>query len=311
MQEFKNDITYNQVATFKAIFEQGNISKAAKLLNISPASVSFSLKMLEQNIGEPLFNRSTRAIAPTELGKRFYELVHCGVDELKNAVELICDHNKTPSGSLSLNMASDIYDVFLKQIIMDFQLQYPAIQLEITLSDSFDNQVKHNFDIGFRFGETVNEAMIAKRVNNVKNRVKLALFAAPEYLNKVGTPHSIDELQKHALIQFRAPSSQKLFPVRLHKTVSKDSEIISLSQINKAMIVSNSQVMIDSALQGIGIGYLMDASIQKQLVSGELVPILQEHWCDVPNIYLYYAPENKQNRKVTCFLKHISQTAIS
>ena len=130
MQEFKNDITYNQLIAFKTIYEEGNISKAARLLGISSASVSNSLKVLEKNVGEPLFNRTTRAISPTELGKRLYELVHPSVDDLTNAIELVCDHNKAPSGSLSLNMARDIYDVFLKDVLMDFQLQYPAIQLE-------------------------------------------------------------------------------------------------------------------------------------------------------------------------------------
>ncbi|GLX87322.1 putative HTH-type transcriptional regulator YcaN [Thalassotalea loyana] len=307
MQEFKNDITYNQIATFKAIFEEGNISKAAKMLNISPASVSSSLKLLEKSVGEPLFSRTTRAIAPTEIGKRFYELVHSGVDDLRNAVELICDHSNNPSGSLSLNMARDIYDVFLKDVLMDFQQQFPAIQLEITLSDSFDSQVEHHFDIGFRFGETVNETMIAKRINSSEHHPKLALFASHVYVAHFGIPTSVEDLKKHSLIQFRAPSSQKILPVHLHSSKSKESEIVTLSQLNTAMIVNNSEVMVDSALKGLGIGYLMDATVREYFLSEQLVPLLKDHWCDVPNVYMYYAPDNRQTRRVACFLEFISE----
>lgn len=307
MKEFKNDITYNQIATFKAIFEEGNISRAAKLLNISPASVSFSLKVLEKSVGEPLFSRTTRAIAPTEVGKRFYELVHSGIDDLRNAVELICDHNKTPSGGLSLNMARDIYDVVVKDLIMDFQQQFPAIQLEITLSDSFDSQVEHHFDIGFRFGETVSDTMIAKRIVRSDAHSKIALFASPEYLNRVGVPTSIEELKKHSFVQFRAPSSQKILPVRLHRSTSKDSGVETLSHVNIAMTVNNSEVMVDCALKGLGIGYLMEATVKEYFLTEQLVPLMKEHWCDVPNVYMYYAPENRQTRRVASFIKFISK----
>ncbi|MCY9856180.1 LysR family transcriptional regulator [Vibrio mediterranei] len=310
MQEFKNDITYNQLISFKTICEEGNISKAARLLGISSASVSNSLKVLEKNVGEPLFNRTTRAISPTEVGKRLYELVHPSVDNLTKAIELICDHNKAPSGSLSLNMARDIYDVFLKDVLMDFQLQYPAIQLEITLSDSFDIQVEQHFDVGFRFGETVNDSMIAKRLNRGEQRTELALFTSPDYVNRFGEPTSVDELQQHSIIQFRAPSSHKLLPIRLHKTKDKRSELISLLPSNSAMIVNNSKVMVDCALKGIGIGYLMDATIKDELSTGQLVPILKQHWCEAPTVYMYYGPENRQTRRVACFLEYMSQQYV-
>ena len=307
MQEFKNDITYNQIATFKAIFEEGNISRAAKLLNISAASVSYSLKVLENSVGEKLFNRTTRAITPTEVGKRFYELIHPGIEDLTRAVELICDHNKTPSGSLSLNMARDIYDVFVKDILIDFQQQFPTIQLEITISDTFNSQVEHHFDIGFRFGETVNENMIARRIDKSIRRVELALFASPDYINRFGNPQSIEELKKHRFIHFRAPSSQKILPVQLHQTSDKNSEIVSMHLPNTAMIVSNSEVMVNSALRGIGIGFLMSATIEEELADGRLVPILRQHWCSGPKIYMYYAPDNRQTRRVACFLNFMSQ----
>jgi DNA-binding transcriptional LysR family regulator len=76
------------------------------------------------------------------------------------------------------------------------------------------------------------------------------------------------------------------------------------------MIVNNSKVMVDCALKGIGIGYLMDATIKDELSTGQLVPILKQHWCEAPTVYMYYGPENRQTRRVACFLEYMSQQYV-
>lgn len=163
MQEFRNDITYNQLMHFKAIFEAGNISKASKQLGISPASVSFSLKTLEKQFGQTLFTRTTRAITPTEFGQELYKRTHFSIEELSAAVEAMCDSNNTPSGPLSLNMASSIYQWFLKDALSDFQKIFPKIQLDITLSDTLDSRTENQIDVGFRYGERVEESLSTLR----------------------------------------------------------------------------------------------------------------------------------------------------
>lgn len=306
MRELSNSITYTQILTFKAIYEAGNISRAAKKLNISPASVSHSLKTLERQIEEPLFIRTTRAIKPTETGVQLYESSRSAIEELSSAVATVCEKNQPPRGKLTLNMAKNIYDVFLKDILRDFRREYPGIQLEITLSDTMDQYVEKTIDIGFRFGETVNETMIARPLSPLLPNVKTALVASQKYLEQYGEPETVSDLKNHSFIKFRAPTSEAFLPVKLHASSDPGSEVVTLHNLPTSMAVNNTEVMTDMALQGFGIAHLMNASVQPQLDSGALKPILEQHWCDIPTVYMYYAPENKQTRRIRCFLDYIN-----
>ena len=308
MNEFNNDITYPQLINFHAIYEAGNISKAAKRLSVSSASVSQSLKLLEKQINEPLFVRTTRAIKPTELGVQLYESTHGAIGELSLAVEHVCERHNVPKGTLSLNMAKNIYDQFLKDVLWQFQRDYPSIELDITLSDTMDQRVEKSIDIGFRFGETLADNMIARPLNPLLPKVKLAIFAAPEFIHRYGMPTTVEQLQQLSMIKFRAPTSGELFPITLHKTTDQNSEIITLANLKTAMIVNNTDVMLDMTRRGLGVGFLMDRMASPYFNRGELLPILPEHWCDLPNVYMYYAPENRQSTKVRCFLTYLEQS---
>lgn len=310
MREFRNEITYNQLITFKAIFEAGNISKASKHLGISSASVSYSLKTLEKQIGQALFTRTTRSIMPTEVGKQLYEHTHFAIDELFAAVDVICDLNNTPSGTLSLNLASSIYQWFLKDVLSDFQRTYPQIQLDITLSDTLDSRIENQIDIGFRYGERVEESLIARPIHvsrlQEKQVLKAALFVSQHYAQTHGIPRSTSELLGHPMVKFRMPSSKKLAPLRLHKEPHSDSEILSLNPPT-AMIVNDMEVLVDMVSQGFGMGMTIDMVLRERFESGELIPILEQHWCNIPTVYMYYARESRQSVKVRCFLDFIAE----
>lgn len=313
MREFNNNISYTQLITFKAIYEAGNISKAAKQLGISAASVSYSLKSLEKQLTQPLFVRSTRAIKPTDIGMQLYESTRYAVEELTGAVERICDLGDTPTGKLSLNMAEGFYQHLLKPIIQDFAKAYPHIQLEITLSNGFDKHTENTIDVGFRVGEAVEETMVARSINHLFAPMKMAVFVSADYAKAHGVAQSLAELAQHPQIKFRLPTSQHLAPIRLHKTAltfsdtqsTNASEIIAL-ELPTAMVVNNADVLIDMVAQGFGVGSLLDTLVQERFDSGEFIPVLSAHWRDVPPLYMYYTQDNKQSRKVRCFVDFVS-----
>ena len=68
-----NNALYNQIRIFQSIAREGNISAAARKLEITPPSVSNALKLLEEHIGHPLFVRTTRRIELTETGQQLLE----------------------------------------------------------------------------------------------------------------------------------------------------------------------------------------------------------------------------------------------
>lgn len=88
-----NNVIYNQIRIFQSIAREGNISAAARKLEITPPSVSKALKLLEQHIGHPLFVRTTRRIELTEAGQQLLEQTVAAVDSLEKSLENIRDQN--------------------------------------------------------------------------------------------------------------------------------------------------------------------------------------------------------------------------
>ncbi len=100
-----NNALYNQIRIFQSIAREGNISAAARKLEITPPSVSNALRLLEEHIGHPLFVRTTRRIELTETGQQLLEQTAAAVETLEKSLEIIRDQNQEPSGAVRITLA--------------------------------------------------------------------------------------------------------------------------------------------------------------------------------------------------------------
>lgn len=113
-----NNALYNQIRIFQSIAREGNISAAARKLEITPPSVSNALKLLEEHIGHPLFVRTTRRIELTETGQQLLEQTAAAVDSLEKSLESIRDRNQEPSGVVRITLS---------------RFAYPSVPLKVTV----------------------------------------------------------------------------------------------------------------------------------------------------------------------------------
>lgn len=104
-----NNALYNQIRIFQSIAREGNISAAARKLEITPPSVSNALKLLEEYIGHPLFVRTTRRIELTETGQLLLEQTAAAVESLENSLESIRDQHQEPSGMVRITLSRFAY----------------------------------------------------------------------------------------------------------------------------------------------------------------------------------------------------------
>ena len=100
-----NNALYNQIRIFQSIAREGNISAAARKLEITPPSVSNALRLLEEHIGHPLFVRTTRRIELTETGQQLLEQTAAAVETLEKSLEIIRDQNQEPSGAVRITLS--------------------------------------------------------------------------------------------------------------------------------------------------------------------------------------------------------------
>lgn len=296
-----NGTTYNQLMMFHTIAQEGSITAAARKLEIAPPSVSQALKMLEEQLGLPLFTRTTRRIELTEAGQLLYERTLSSMSELNLAVESVSDLSRVPSGKVRITVPRFVYQSLLKPIYIEFCQRYPSIQLEISVSDKAIDIIRDGFDMGIRFGDRVEEGMIARQLTLP---VKEALFASPGYVEQYGLPETPDDLKQHKLIQYRFISSNQVAPLNLNN----QGETITVN-MPTALIVNDTDVMIDAAHNGLGIGRIVTPMVEEGFKKGEIVPVLEEYWQPYSGLYVYFHKNTQKAKRVRVLIDFLLEKA--
>ncbi len=294
--------TYNQLTMFHAIVSEGSISGAARQLEVAPPSVSQALKTLENELGLPLFTRTTRRVELTEAGRTLYAKTVDAISDLSSAMESVADLSRNPSGHVSITVPRFAYKKWIEPIYAEFCVQYPDIQLEISISDATVDILKDGIDLGIRFGDKVEEGMVARPITP---QLKEALFASPAYIERHGVPKCIEELQEHKLIQYRFITSNKLALLPL-----MDGGNTVQASVETAMIVNDTDIMVDAAKKGLGIGRLLEPMVERELESGELIPILEDCWSDNSGLYLYFHRNSQKARRVRVLIDFLHEKIV-
>ncbi|WP_415894163.1 LysR family transcriptional regulator [Neptuniibacter sp. PT8_73] len=295
--------TYNQLMIFQAIVEESSIRGAARKLEISPPSASKALKSLEKNLGLPLFNRTTRSMELTEAGQLLYENTTTAVSSLNAAMESVHDLSTDPKGSVRITLPKFVYQWLLEPIYADFCRQYPEINLEVSISDATVDLISEGLDLGIRFGHKVQEGMIARQLTAP---IKEALFASDDYLQNYGIPKSLSDLSNHRQIQYRFIASNKIAPLTLEDNGSQ-IEI----EMRSALIVNDTDMMVDAAKKGLGIGRIALPIVEHKLQNGTLTPVLEEYWETYPGLYLYFPQNSQKARRVRVLIDFLVERISS
>lgn len=282
--------TFNQLTIFQTIVQEGSIRGAARKLEMAPPSASHALKQLEAQVGLPLLNRSTRSMELTEAGKMLYEQITGAISTLDYAMESVQDLNERPSGRVSITIPRFAFQFFLRPVYAEFCERYPDIQLEISVSDKAVDILSEGHDMGIRFGDRVDPGMVARQITAP---MREALFASDTYIARHGLPKTPDELQQHKLIQYRFIASNQLAPLMLQS----EGQAISV-QMPLALIVNDTDVMVDAAEKGLGIGRLVTPLVDEHLKTGELKPVLEENWYPYASLYVYFMQNSQKARRV-------------
>ena len=297
-----NGTTYGQLVVFHTIAAEGSIRGAARKLEMAPPSVSQALKLLEQSLGLPLFTRTTRRIELTEAGSLLRERTAPAVTSLAYAMESVRDLTEVPSGRVRLTVPRFAYQMLLKPHYAEFCMRYPNIQLEISISDAAVNLISDGFDVGIRFGDRIEDGMVAKRLTPP---MKEALFASPDYLKRHPAPSSPRDLRQHQLVQYRFISSNQLAPLDLMQNGQRVRVEMPI-----AMIVNDTDLMVDAARQGIGIGRMVEPMVKHALAAGTVEPVLKRYWAPYPGLFAYFAQNSQRARRIRVLLDFLDEKAI-
>lgn len=293
-----DNATYGQLTVFHVIAQERSLSAAARKLGVTVPSVSKSLRLLEKKTGVPLFARTTRKISLTEAGKALLIKTAPAIAELDIALEEVQDSIKSPSGLVRLTLSRFAYQLIIRPCLTDFYRRYPDIQLELSINDGTVNLVEEGFDLGIRFGDTLNEGMVAKQIYP---SFPLGLYASQTYLAEHGVPDKLEDLSTHRLIAYRFTTSNKLSPLMLVNAGTKVAV-----DVPTVMICNDIDAVRDAVIAGIGIGRIFEPLQRNMANEEDLIPVLKEHWQTFPPVYLYYQQNSQRAKRLQVVINYLT-----
>lgn len=246
---------------FVTTAEQGGLSAAARLLEISPAAASASLKRLEADLGTALFVRTTRSMRLTVAGERLLARCRPLLDGLRDAEEELRAGENAIEGQLQISMPSDLGRHVVLPWLNAFQDRHPRVRLRLQLTDRLADIYREPVDIALRFGKPRESSMVALPLLEHNRRV---LCAAPAYLKRHGAPASPRDLAAHNCLCFMVDET-----VNDRWRFRKGDEAIDVT-VHGDRVADDSEIVRRWALDGLGVCYRSRIDVQADLARGAL-----------------------------------------
>jgi DNA-binding transcriptional LysR family regulator len=271
---------FGELSAFMAVAEQRNFTRAAKQLGISPATLSETIRHLEERLAVRLLNRTTRSVAPTEAGEKLLTRLRPVIDDYEAAIDSLSEFRDKPAGLLRLTVAPPAAQAVLAPLLAKFLAQYPDIKLEISIDSANIDIVAQQFDAGIRAGDRVDRDMIAVKITD---EWRTALVGTPAYLAQRGTPKAPEDLAAHNCIRLRVASGA-ILPWRF-QTDGKSFEIA----VSGSLILNDASLMSPALVGGVGLAQLPRAYVATGIADGRLVSLLEEWQPSGAPFALYYS----------------------
>ena len=277
---------FNELQIFLVVARERSFTKAANILGVSQSALSHSIKGLEERLNIRLLTRTTRSVAPTELGTKIIACLEPKLTELEYELESLIQLNGTVSGNIRLSTGEHAARSLLWPKLKPFLRMYPDINIELVVDNGFVNIVDGRFDAGVRLGESVDKDMIAVRIGP---DMRLVVVGAPSYFASHDIPQTPHDLQHHHCINMRLPSAGGLYHWEFEKE-GKSLRVKVEGQLTFNLLLER----IDAVLSGFGVACVPEDTVQEAVKSGELIQVLDD-WCPTFSGYYLYYPSRKQH----------------
>nr|WP_218167409.1 MULTISPECIES: LysR family transcriptional regulator [unclassified Pseudomonas] len=253
------------MAVFAMVAEQGSLSGAARVLGLTPSSISRIITRIEGRIGTRLLLRTTRAITLTAEGEAYLRGARRILADMAEVEDAITDQG-APRGRLRVSAALAHGRLSIVPLVAAFSARYPAIVVELRLEDEVVDILGGQADVAIRFGQLADSPLTARLIGSIGE----VIVASPDYLARHGTPRLPQDLLNHNCLRFNFRRAAPDWPFRV------DGRDFSL-QVSGTIEGNSGEVLSQLAKLGAGIARIGAFSVADDLASGDLVPLLEAY----------------------------------
>ena len=285
-----------RMRVFTAVVDVGSFAGAAKNFDLSPSMATRYVAQLEAHLGARLLNRTTRKLSLTETGGDYYQRANQILGLIEDAEGSAAQKSALPRGTLRVTTPSVFGIHHLDRAIVEYLRRHPGVEVDLSTTERIVDLVEEGFDIAVRVARSIAPGLLARRLA----AAPMVACASPAYLKKHGTPNSPDDLVGHNCLFYSGSISPNNWPFR-----RKGEE--NTAQVSGSLHSNNGDVLLNAAIEGLGVVYEPAFLVGEALRQRRLVPILPD-WETVEfSVFAVYANRKFLPPKVRSFIDFLAE----
>lgn len=268
----------NELEAVLTLARTRSFRAAAAVMGMSTSALSHAIAGLEKRLGARLFNRTTRSVAPTEVGEAFIAAIAPALLAIRGAMEEAGSSGDTPAGSLRINTSAGAAARCMP-LFTEFMRRYPAMKLDVVSEGKLIDIVAEGFDAGIRLAETLPQDMIAVQIAPA---LRYVVVGSPEFLATIDIPTKPADLLHLRCIRMRMPSGT------IYRWEFEQQGEFRAIDVSGSLTLDQPALIKAAALAGLGLAYLAEWHVSDDVENGRLVTVLDGWTPAVDGLCLYY-----------------------
>jgi DNA-binding transcriptional LysR family regulator len=292
--------------TFVRVVEAGSFSAVAREQNSTQSAVSKQVAALERELGAKLLSRTTRSLALTDDGERYFENARRLVAEVAEAESELRRGEQQLKGWLRVAASVGYGRRVLMPLVRGFLLAHPDVKIDLKLNDGFIDLVEQGIDVAIRVGDLAGSTLVARRIATTRR----ALLASRRYIRKlpkgIGAPREPLDLVRHNCLVYTelATGNEWTFTATSGATAPLGSRQQVRAQGN--LQTNSSEVIRAAVLADMGVSFSPTWLFAEEIESGEVVALLPEWTAQPLPVHLVSPPQRRNTAKVKAFGEHVA-----
>ncbi len=270
------NLSLDDFAIFVEIAQAQSLSVVARQRDVAASQISKALSRIEAQCKLRLAHRTTHNLSLTDEGEVFLEHAQSILAEHHQLQAQLGSRSKAVIGSVNLSVSQLLAEHVLIARLPGLRALHPDLHLDLHIDDRLVSMAEEGIDIAVRAGVPPAETWITRTLG----RHGRALYAAPAYLKKHGTPRTPDDLASHSLIGNSAAPAHNRWDF-LVDGVATSVAVRGQTRVN------SSAAVVSLALAGAGIARINDVVGRRLVEEGRLKAVLARY--GVPGEHQIYA----------------------
>jgi DNA-binding transcriptional LysR family regulator len=295
--------------SFVRVVESGSFSAVAREQGATQSTVSKQVAALEAVLGARLLNRTTRSLALTEEGERYFEQARRLVAEIAEAESTVRAGQQQLSGWLRVAASVGFGRLKLLPVVQSFLKAHPNVRIDLRLADGFIDLVEQGIDVAVRVGTLADSSLIARRIGTSRRQL-MAHRDLVRRLQRKGPkpPRHPDDLVHHDCIVYTELATRNAWTFIAGAGAAEAPGTERTVRVQGSLQTNSSEVIRAAVLAGIGIGYSPDWLFEAERASGEVVALMHDWQTPPLPIHLVSPPQRQHAAKVRAFALHAVQS---